>query len=87
VVERARSRSPQVATCVTTFATPGAHPITANNPGDTTHPGATATTLLTVTANPTPLQIALGVLVHLAHRASRGQRGVEQSRFHGAGQQ
>jgi len=83
VVERARSRSPQVATCVTT---PGAHPITANNPGDTTHPGATVTTLLTETANPTPLQIALGVLVHLAHQASRGQRGVGQSRFHGADQ-
>jgi len=54
------------AACTTTFPTPGPHPITATYSGDPTHAGATAP--LTVTANPTPFQLALGFLVHLAHQ-------------------
>ena len=56
------------AACTTTFTTPGPHPITATYSGDPTHAGATATTPLTVTPNPTPFQLALGFLVHLAHQ-------------------
>ncbi len=57
-----------LATCVTTFTTPGAHPITATYSGNATQAGSAATTPLTVSINPTPLQLALGFLIHLAHQ-------------------
>lgn len=55
------------ATCVTTFTTPGVHPITATYSGDGTHAASTGTTPLTVTANPNFSQIALGLFFNLAH--------------------
>jgi len=55
------------ATCVTTFTSPGVHPITATYSGDGTHAASTGTTPLTVTANPNFSQIALGLFFNLAH--------------------
>jgi hypothetical protein len=55
------------ATCVSTFATPGAHTITAAYTGDGTQPPSRGSTLINVTPTPNFFQIMWGLLIAYAH--------------------
>lgn len=55
------------ASCVTTFATAGEHPITAAYTGDPSHAASTITDAVAVTATPSIFETLLGYLIGFAH--------------------